>query len=185
MSNDNKFKNGKIYTLRNKNDDTLIYVGSTIQPLYKRYASHKAKAKTAKDEKDKNANMKLYIKMNETDYNDWYIELYEDFPCECKEQLNKREGEIIREIGTLNKNIPGTTIKEQDKKKYEKNKEKIAIRQKEYNIKNKERIKEIQHEKYEKYKEKYKEKIKEYYIKNKERILLLQKEYLKNKKIII
>ncbi len=26
-----KYKNGKIYTIRCKNDDTLTYVGSTIQ----------------------------------------------------------------------------------------------------------------------------------------------------------
>ena len=41
---DNKYHNGKIYTIRNKNDDTLItliYVGSTIQPLYKRLCINK------------------------------------------------------------------------------------------------------------------------------------------------
>jgi hypothetical protein len=32
--------------------------------------------------------------------------------CENKEQLNKREGQIIREIGTLNKRIAGRTNKE-------------------------------------------------------------------------
>jgi hypothetical protein len=53
--------------------------------------------------------MLLYQKMRETNINDWYIELYEDFPTERKEQLNKREGVIIREIGTLNKNIAGRT----------------------------------------------------------------------------
>ena len=31
-----KYKNGKIYTIRCKNDDSLIYVGSTVQPLFKR-----------------------------------------------------------------------------------------------------------------------------------------------------
>jgi hypothetical protein len=32
-----KYKNGKIYTIRYKNDDSLIYVGSTVQPLFKRW----------------------------------------------------------------------------------------------------------------------------------------------------
>jgi len=32
-----KYKNGKIYTIRHKNDDSLIYVGSTVQPLFKRW----------------------------------------------------------------------------------------------------------------------------------------------------
>jgi hypothetical protein len=36
-----KYKNGKIYTIRYKNDDPLIYVGSTVQPLFKRWYQHK------------------------------------------------------------------------------------------------------------------------------------------------
>ncbi len=45
-------------------------------------------------------------------WDNWYIELYEDFPCERREQLLKREGEIIREIGTLNQLIEGRKYKE-------------------------------------------------------------------------
>jgi hypothetical protein len=41
--------------------------------------------------------MLLYQKMWETDVNEWYIELYEEYPCESKEQLNKKEGLVIRE----------------------------------------------------------------------------------------
>ena len=113
---DNKYKNGKIYTIRNKNDNTLIYVGSTIGPLYKRFSQHKIDSK-----KPENKNRQIYIKMNETnfnDFNDWYIELYEDFPCDRKEQLTRREGQVIRDIGTLNKIISGRTKKEygEDKK---------------------------------------------------------------------
>jgi hypothetical protein len=70
--------------------------------------------------------MLLSQKMWETDFNNWYIELYENFPCDNKEQLNKREGEIIREIATLNKNIAGRTIKEY----YEQNKENILEKKK-------------------------------------------------------
>ena len=40
--------------------------------------------------------------MREGDMNNWYIELYEEFPCENKNQLTQREGQVIREIGTLN-----------------------------------------------------------------------------------
>ena len=85
---DNKYKNGKIYTIRYKNDNRLIYVGSTVQPLYKRWSQHKLDSKNPKHE-----NRLLYSKMNETDINDWYIELYEDCPCERKEQLTQREGQ--------------------------------------------------------------------------------------------
>ena len=92
----NNHKSRKIYTIRYKNDDNLIYVGSTVQPLYKRLTDHKIKTS---NKKRNGYNMLLYQKMRETDFNDWYIELYEDFPKERKEQLSKREGEIIREIG--------------------------------------------------------------------------------------
>ena len=39
------------------------------------------------------------------------IELFENFPCNSKEELNKKEGQIIREIGTINKQIAGRTYK--------------------------------------------------------------------------
>jgi hypothetical protein len=120
---DNKYKNGKIYTIRYRNDDTLIYVGSTVVPLCKRFSKHKTDSKNPKNE-----NIPLYQKFKETDINDWYIELYEDCPCERKEQLNKREGQVIRELGTLNKQIPGRTIQEWR----EDNKEKLKEYNKEY-----------------------------------------------------
>ena len=36
--------------------------------------------------KSKGYNMLLYQKMRKSDINDWYIELYENFPCNNKEQ---------------------------------------------------------------------------------------------------
>jgi hypothetical protein len=163
---DNKYQNGKIYTIRNKNNDTLIYVGSTIQPLHKRFHAHK---NNAYNEKCKGYNILLYQKMRETNIEDWYIELYEDLPTERREQLNKREGEIIREIGTLNKNIAGRTIKESDKVYREANKDKY----KEYREANNEANKEYQ----KKYYEANKEQKKEYREANKERINDKAKEY--------
>jgi hypothetical protein len=56
---DNKYKTGKIYTIRNKNDDNLIYVASTIQPLHTRFFEHK---QTANNEKSKEYNKKLHQK---------------------------------------------------------------------------------------------------------------------------
>jgi hypothetical protein len=40
------------------------------------------------------------------------LELYERFPCNDRAELCKREGEVIREIGTINKQIAGRTAKE-------------------------------------------------------------------------
>ena len=98
------YSSGKIYTIRCKTDDTKIYVGSTIQPLSVRFAGHKGHSKK---------NYRWY--KNIDDWNDWYIELYENYPCNNREELNKREGEIIRLMGNLNKYIPGRTNKERYK----------------------------------------------------------------------
>jgi hypothetical protein len=148
------YKNGKIYTVRCKNDNSLIYVGSTIQPLFKRWYQHK---QILNNEKSKKYNFFLYQKMRETNIEDWYIELYEEFSCENKEQLNKRDGEIIREIGTLNKKIAGRTHKEYKKEYRENNKEKISEQMKEYYKNNKEKKKEY----YKNNKEKISEQMKE------------------------
>ena len=39
---DERYKRGKIYTIRCKYDDSLIYVGSTIQPLSVRMGAHRS-----------------------------------------------------------------------------------------------------------------------------------------------
>jgi hypothetical protein len=87
----NKYNNGKIYTLRCYDDQTLIYVGSTTQPLYKRFFEHKRDASKFKERT-------LYTKMNELGSDKFYIELYELYSCNSKEELNKREGEVIEKI---------------------------------------------------------------------------------------
>ena len=117
----NKYNNGKIYTIRCREDNNLIYVGSTVQPLYKRWHQHK---KIYNKENDKAYNKLLYIKMREIGFDSFYIELYENFNCDNIEQLLKREGEVIREIGTLNKKIEGRTNKEYKKQYYNENKDK-------------------------------------------------------------
>jgi hypothetical protein len=61
--------------------------------------------------------------MREIGFDSFYIELYENFNCDNIEQLLKREGEVIREIGNLNKIISGRTTKEYKKQYYNENKE--------------------------------------------------------------
>ena len=101
MNSDNKYNNGKIYTIRCTDNNNLIYVGSTTQPLYKRWYEHKQ----IYNKEGKQYNKLLYSKMRELGVDKFFIELYENFKCENIEQLHKKEGEIIRQIATLNKNI--------------------------------------------------------------------------------
>ena len=140
-----RYKRGKIYTIRCRYDDTLIYVGSTIETLSKRFGGHKADSK-------RKMSMSLYTYVNK-DWDNWYIELYEDYPCNNKQLLLKREGEIIREIGTINKQIAGRTKEEyrlenidkdleNRKIYYQNNREKILNDKKIYVAENLDKIKE-------------------------------------------
>jgi hypothetical protein len=75
--------------------------------------------------------------MSELGIHDCYIELYENYNCNSIEELNKREGEIIRVIGTLNKEIAGRTKTEYDEEYRKNNQDKI----KQYRNDNREKIK--------------------------------------------
>lgn len=94
------YKNGKIYTLRSYQTDD-VYYGSTTQPLSKRLSGHKAKYKCWQSGKYHYMSSFEIIK-----FDDCYIELYEDYPCNSKSELDRREGEIIRaEDNAINKHI--------------------------------------------------------------------------------
>jgi len=147
------YSKGKIYTIRCKTDDAKIYVGSTIQNLSARYAGHKGDSKRCK--------CNWYMEID--DWDNWFIELYENHPCNNKEELNKREGEVIRLIGNLNKNIPGRSNKERYSEYDEKRKntpERIQ-QKKEIGHKYREINKEIIKEKKKKYREEHIDEIKE------------------------
>ena len=89
------YSKGKIYTIRCRSDPKLIYVGSTTQSLSKRWGNHKNAWKSG--------NHLPFHKLIQ-DINDWYIELYEECPCKNNDELTRREGQIMRDIATLNKN---------------------------------------------------------------------------------
>ena len=96
---DPRYQNGKIYTITC--EDGEVYVGSTILSLNKRLIVHKSA---------NNCSMYQYIHNNYDGY--WKkckIELYENYPCDNRKELNKKEGEIIRLIATINKVIAGRT----------------------------------------------------------------------------
>ena len=74
------YKNGKIYSVRCYNDDTLIYIGSTTQTLSKRWGDHKYHFKM-----DNHLPFHKLI----VDIKDWYIQIEEEFPCENKSNWKK------------------------------------------------------------------------------------------------
>ncbi len=119
------YNNGKIYTVRFNNSNE-IYIGSTTQSLAVRFGGHKRN------------NTSLY-KLIKSKYNDdWsvcYYELYENYSCNNKEELCKKEGEIIRQFkkdenyDCINKKIEARS----DKQYKEDNIDKIKEYNKQYN----------------------------------------------------
>ena len=149
------YQKAKIYKLWSpQGEEDEVYYGSTCNDLRFRKSRHKSK-------NDCRSNI-LFEK-----YDDIRIELIEEYPCNNKAELNKREGHYIRENKCLNKNIAGRTLKEY----CEDNKEK----RKEYNKKWKKNNKE-------KYKEKIAEYNREYREKNKEKRNETQREWRRKKK---
>ena len=108
------YKNGKIYCIRSPNTDK-VYIGSTTQPLSKRFYKHKADYSVYKNLGKKNT--KSYEIF---DCGDAYIELIEEHPCENKMLLNKREGEVMREMDCVNRKLEGRKKQEygRDNKDY-------------------------------------------------------------------
>lgn len=139
------YSNGKIYAIKSKNTP-LIYIGSTCSTLKKRLCSHKSDYKRKlRGEKFRETNSHEILK-----YEDVFIDLIENFPCENKKQLLEREGFFIKNIPCVNTQIQGRTMKQYR----EDNKAKLKKQRKEYKIKNREKINKYDIEYYHKNKNK-------------------------------
>ena len=137
------YQNGKIYKLWSPQGG-YIYIGSTTHLLAVRKAEHKRK---------NSCSSKILFEK----YDDVRIELIEEYPCKNKMELNRREGEHIRNNDCVNKLIAGRTKKEYR----EDNKENISEKLKEWRENNKDYNLNYYTENKEKIAEKHKEKLKE------------------------
>ena len=88
-------------------------MGSTTDTLKSRFWKHRH------EQRHSRSGSKLHTKMRELGTACLQIELIEEYPCETKQQLREREGEWIKNIGTLNETISGRTAKTS----YEENRE--------------------------------------------------------------
>ena len=105
----NKYQNGKIYTIRSPSTDKF-YIGSTIEKyISNRFSKHKNKYKDYLEGKYHYMSSFDVIKLDNS-----YLELLELCPCNSKAELERREGQLIREHKLLcvNKNIAAQTKKE-------------------------------------------------------------------------
>jgi hypothetical protein len=124
------YQKAKIYKLWSPSKN-LVYYGSTTQTLSQRLAKHISHY---------NCRTKNYSSFIILDCEDYKIELVEEYPCNNKQQLEKKEGEYIKANECVNIFVPCRTPKEY----YEQHKEQECIRHKKYNQKYKEEIKEYQ-----------------------------------------
>ena len=143
------YQKGKIYSIRSHLTDD-VYIGSTCKRLSMRMGHHRYNAKNGIG----SCSSKTIL-----DFGDAYIELIEEYPCDNREQLNRREGEIIRNTVCINKEIAGRT----DKQYREDNKEKIEEYAKQYREDNKDKLAEQKKQYYELNKERLAEYNKQYY----------------------
>ena len=116
------YQKTKIYKIWSPNSEK-VYVGATVQTLAQRMGKHRTPTSNT-------SSSKIII-----DLGDARIELLEEFPCNNKMESDRKEGEYIRNLNCVNKNIAGRTIKEY---RFD-NKEKINEETKQYNFNSKER----------------------------------------------
>jgi len=161
------YQEGKIYKLWSP-EGPEVYIGSTTQPLCKRKVEHKSR---------KNCTSKILFEK----YEQVIIELIEYFPCNTREELNKRESMHIRNNKCINYQIPGRTSKEYEKD----NKEHIKQRKKKYREENKDIINQKARENYKLNKDEINEKAREKYEQNKDIINQKHKKYRENNRDII
>ena len=176
---DYTYLNGKIYLVKCKYNKDLIYAGSTKKTLEERMAVHRAATDTSLSD------------IVCGDWDNWYIELYENYPCYNKYQLERREGEVTKQIATINKVVAGRTRKEyrQDnseklaelsKEYYDENRDRLLEQCKEYQLENRDDILKQRKEHYHENRDRLLEEKKEYYQKNVDRIKEYNKNYYKN-----
>jgi hypothetical protein len=170
------YKNGKIYRLVcNTTGDQ--YIGSTTRPLSQRLGGHKTTYKRFLEGKIIGQMSSFSILSN----NNFEMILLEEFACENRNQLERRERYYIEITKCVNKIKPAQTKEEeieQKKKYYQENLEEIKKRGKIYYQDNLEKVK----ERHNQYYHEYKEQKKQYQQENKEEISKRKKQYYKQNK---
>jgi hypothetical protein len=163
------YQKSKIYKLWSPSTG-LTYFGSTTQSLSQRLGGHI---------RDNRRGGKYLCSSSEIiKCGDYKIELVEEYPCNNKQQLEKKEGEYIKNNECINKFVAGRTSKEWRQDNVEKILEYRKKYSEEHRLYNKEKAR--------KYREANPDKIKEgskkYREKNKERIKAKAKKYYEAKK---
>lgn len=90
------YQNGKIYKIIYLKDLNKIYIGSTYRTLKQRFTQHKAQSKK-NYENNKITKYNFHTFLFENNYENFQMELIENFPCNSKQELENREHIIMTE----------------------------------------------------------------------------------------
>ena len=105
----NRYEHGKIYMITDI-AMTKKYIGSTTESLKKRFERHRSKyPEYLQGGAD---NTRSYWLFDEFGVENCKILLIKNFPCSSKEELEREEGNVIRESDCINKKVAGRTRKE-------------------------------------------------------------------------
>lgn len=171
------YSNAKVYAIRSPNTDD-VYIGSTCNSLSRRMAHHRAHFKK---------NIRRTSAFSILQHGDAYIELIECFPCKSRDELHKKEGEIIRATpNCVNQRIAGRDKKQyyidnldEIKQRYIDNKDKI----KQYIENNRDKIKAYKKRYSIDHRDEIKDYNKRYRDENKDKLKLYFKQYYERRKI--
>jgi len=128
------YEKGKIYKLYSPSKN-LVYFGSTTQTLSQRLAKHVWCF---------NNNVHLTNADTILECEDYKIELVEDYPCNNRKQLERREGEFIQNYDCVNRYVAGRTHKEYCEIYDKVNRERLLEYKKQHYQKNKEHAADLQ-----------------------------------------
>ena len=106
---DNKYKKGKIYKIVDIGYNKC-YIGSTCESLSQRMARHRASYNQFLQGKSNEA--RSFEIFDDYGVENCKIELIEEFSCNNKDELRKREGHFIKTTECINKQIAGRTKQE-------------------------------------------------------------------------
>ena len=159
----NKYHNGKIYKIVDVGYNKC-YIGSTCESLSQRMAHHRNCYNRYIN--GKRSITTCYHLFDEYGVDNCKIELVEYCKCDTKDELRRKEGEYIRELDCVNKNIAGRSrtewktdnrekIREQDKIYRENNPEKELKKQEKYRETHREEMRKRDRERWHSQTEKY------------------------------
>jgi len=191
-----------IYKIQHRDNDELLYVGSTTD-----FTRRKAQHKTAcNNTNSKSYNIKLYKMMRDNGGFDCFnIIVIKDFPCNTKQEVLIEEDRLIREMKAKLNTIKAFTtpeyrqeqrkkinelyrkqhrdeIAEQQKQCYQRNKDKRIEQQKQYYENHKDEIAEYKKQYNELNKDKIAEQHKQNYERNKDKRIEQVKQYCEKNK---